>query len=287
MATPPGSSLFPKRGSKLCPSCGSSNGNRAFACKACHRRLYSDPCRTSATERTKQWCDVSCMTSGDDSGPHKLYSVRVRERGPDYRTLVAADASGSWKCYHESCRIAEETRLRSTPGTDSMSCHCEHIRIVKEGLGGLLPPSHHGTSTQQQPESTRLLELNTHLLNEMAFPATVRENLRLMNSRGANLIQRVSEETYLVRNAELTQAHPLGLLHVRFSKSKKLNSAPPTFYCPCTAYKRFSSAQSSGAPTTPQISKRCLHFYLCLWAFASCNKLSKEYACFHLSHKSI
>ena len=50
----------------------------------------------------------------------KLYSVRVRNRGPDYRTLVAADATGSWKCYYESCRTAEETRLRSTPGTDDI-----------------------------------------------------------------------------------------------------------------------------------------------------------------------
>ena len=165
-----------------------------------------------------------------------------------------------------------------------MSCYCQHIMNVKDGLDASVPLSHLGASMQQQ--CARPLELNPHLLDEMTLPATVRENLRLMTSRGTNLIQRVSEETYLVRSVELTQAQPLGLLHVRFSKSKTLNSAPPTFYCPCTAYKRLSSAQSSGAPTTPRISKRCLHFYLCLWAFASSDKLSEEYACFHLCQKS-
>ena len=80
--TPPKSSMLPKRGSKLCPSCGSSSGNRAYACTGYHRRLYSDPSRTGTPtkECSKQWCDVSCMTSGDDSGPHRLCSVRVRER---------------------------------------------------------------------------------------------------------------------------------------------------------------------------------------------------------------
>ena len=71
------------------------------------------------------------------------------------------------------------------------------------------------------------LELNPRLLNEMPFPATVRENLQRMNSKGANLIQRVSEESFLVRNREMTQAHPRSLLHVRFSKNKTPSSAPP------------------------------------------------------------
>lgn len=266
----PKPNLFPKRGSKLCSSCGSSNGNRAYACKACHRRFYSDP---PAKERTKQWCDVSCMTSDGRRVQDKLYSVRVRNRGPDYRTLVTAEATGSWKCYYESCRTAEETRLRSTPGTDS---YCEHISRVKQELRASPQPD--------DVESTHL-ELNPRLLDEMPFPATVRENLQRMNSRGANLIQRVSEESFLVRNPEMTQAHPLGLLHVRFSKNKTPSSAPPTFFCPCTVFKRFSSAQSGGAPTTPRISKRCLHFYLCLWAFASNEKLSQEYSCFRLSQQ--
>jgi len=51
-----------------------------------------------------------------------------------YRTLVAADATGSWKCYYESCRTTEETRLRSTSGTDDIGCYCEHISKVKQEL---------------------------------------------------------------------------------------------------------------------------------------------------------
>lgn len=164
-----------------------------------------------------------------------------------------------------------------------MSFYCEHISRVKQELGTSLQPDDDASTKVKFTH----LELNPRLLNEMPFPATVHENLQRMNSRGANLIQRVSEESFLVRNPEMTQTHPLGLLHVRFSKNTTPSSAPPTFFCPCTVSKRFSSAQSSGAPTTPRISKRCLHFYLCLWAFASNEKLSQEYSCFHLSQHAV
>ena len=33
---------------------------------------------------------------------YKLYSVKVRNHGPHNRTLLATDATGSWKCYYES-----------------------------------------------------------------------------------------------------------------------------------------------------------------------------------------
>ena len=97
----------------------------------------------------------------------KLNSVRVRNRGPDYRPLDSADTTGSWKCYYESCRTAEETRLRSTSATDNIGCHCEHISKVKQELG---PTLQLDDDVAMKVKSTHL-ELNPCLLNEMPFPA--------------------------------------------------------------------------------------------------------------------
>ena len=63
---------------------------------------------------------------------------------------------------------------------------------------------------------------------------------------------------------------------------KKKNSdlpAPPTFHCPCATFRRFFSLTShSGGGTTPRLSKRCIHFYVCLWAFASNENLAREFS---------
>ncbi len=75
-----------KRGSQACPCCGILNGNRAFNCKSCHRKLHE-----GGTKRSRSAVDVSDLFSPTDliPKPKRFYSVRVRNRGPDYRTFVS------------------------------------------------------------------------------------------------------------------------------------------------------------------------------------------------------
>ncbi len=128
---------IPKRGSRPCPYCTTHSSNRAFACKSCHRRIGK------FTAKTKQvfTCDVSSVIPGSlESKPRKLLSVRVRDRGPDFRTFVTENTNGVLECSYETCRNAQDARQRSqhvhvtTQTSDagpSRAFDCEHIRKVR------------------------------------------------------------------------------------------------------------------------------------------------------------
>lgn len=78
-----------KRGSSLCQMCGYSNGNRAFKCKECG---YSLPKKAKPMVECKldppedfNYNVSSLLTSGVLPAGSRVYSVRVRSQGPDYR----------------------------------------------------------------------------------------------------------------------------------------------------------------------------------------------------------
>ena len=263
-----------KRGSRVCSSCGCTNGNRASVCKACHKafisinRVEGEPLHRNPAKRTSS--DVSSLIPPDlQPKPQKLYSVRIRDRGPDYRTYVAVTDDQKWQCHYTSCKAAQDSRLRSVPLGSASSCHtCNHIQWAQQ------PSINNNHDT--------CLTLDLEKLPELPFPKKTREELELLfHTSGGSLLQRVSEEMFLVRNAQPTQEHQFGVLHVRFSlKSKNAAkaAAPPMFICPCSAYKRFSSLTAhAGGGTTPRLSKRCIHYYICLWAFACNRSLAEEF----------
>lgn len=121
----------------------------------------------------------------------------------------------------------------------------------------------------------------------LALPPTVMEELKRLHDQNSKLVMRVSADTFLVR-AEVSQQHQFGLIHVRLSNTPSESS--PNFYCPCSSFARFPSQTAhSGGGTTPRLSKRCIHLYICLWALASNVQLGTEYSItslFPLEHKS-
>ena len=88
--------------------------------------------------------------------------------------------------------------------TDDIGCYCEHISKVKQELG---PTLQLDDDVATKVKSMHL-ELNPPYSMKCHFLLPFVKTCRKMNSRGANLIQRVSEESFLVRDPELTQAHP-------------------------------------------------------------------------------
>ena len=74
-----------------CPRCGVSNGNRAYVCKACCCPLKTQhpPCK-----RRRDTADVIELVYGDVTPSTKrVFSIRLRKAGPDYRTFVTADSA--------------------------------------------------------------------------------------------------------------------------------------------------------------------------------------------------
>ena len=82
-----------KRGSSLCQGCGNSNGNRAFQCKICGcpllKKAKISSQETGAAKEIQFSTNVSSLLSEGilPPGSH-LYSIRIRDQGPDYRYKV-------------------------------------------------------------------------------------------------------------------------------------------------------------------------------------------------------
>ena len=109
---------LPKRGSKACQHCGCLNGNRAYACKSCHRPLKEHAQQLLKPKRSS--VDVSQLLPDDVLlKPDQVFSVRVRQRGPDYRTFVSVSGGKHWQCHYAPCKTAQEARLRSSAPFES------------------------------------------------------------------------------------------------------------------------------------------------------------------------
>ena len=75
-----------KRGSSLCQTCGCSNGNRALRCKECGCSLPKKAKPTFSNPHEVVFNNVSSLlTEGVLSPGSQVYSMRVRDQGPDYR----------------------------------------------------------------------------------------------------------------------------------------------------------------------------------------------------------
>ena len=110
----------------------SDYGNRAYSCKWCHRskRLKLADAPHTGIKRTRSCSNVSGLIPDDIvPKPKRLYSVRIRGRGPDYRTLVSVGEEGVWECHNNSCKIAQDEQKRSTSVSipTQQTVGCEHV----------------------------------------------------------------------------------------------------------------------------------------------------------------
>ena len=117
------------------------------------------------------------------------------------------------------------------------------------------------------------LELKLDTLSSFPFPTSVKQTLEEMVACSENIqpavIQRVSEKSFVIRTPKMSFQTPLKLLHVRFDSQNK-------FHCQCSQFKK--TQHLSSAPTAPKLSKRCIHLYISMWAFLSCQSLQQEFS---------
>ena len=101
-----------RRGSSCCTGCGSYNGNRAQSCKTCGVSLRKKA--KYEQEKAQPNNDVSGLLSSEEAVSLKsVYSVRVRDQGPDYRCFVSLGRDGSYKCHFRDCIMVQDARSRS------------------------------------------------------------------------------------------------------------------------------------------------------------------------------
>ncbi|XP_062994901.1 uncharacterized protein C2orf42 homolog [Elgaria multicarinata webbii] len=251
------------RGIRKCPRCGTYNGTRGLSCK-------NKTCGTVFRYGTRKQAGVDAVkiVTGSEL---QVYSVRQRDRGPDYRCFVELGVSettiqtvegtivtqlSSGRCYVPSCLKA------ATQGV--VENQCQHIKLA----------------VNCQTEATPLT-LKSSVLNAMqASPETKQTIWQLATEPTGPLVQRITKSIMVVK-CKASQKHSLGYLHTSFAhKAGHKNVMEHRFFCSCQSLK-----SSKTTSTKEEAGQKCLHFFACLCAFASDDTLAQEFADF-LSYDS-
>ncbi|XP_028456730.1 uncharacterized protein C2orf42 homolog [Perca flavescens] len=196
------------------------------------------------------------------------------------------------RCFLPSCRQGQrsnqgETESAEAGSKQSSDSLCVHIKQAIECQSRATP-----------------LTLKSSVLEGLQASIQAREELwRLATESPGPLVQRVAKDRMVVKCHTCSQ-HPLGLLHLTVGagglsgiwKSERRGreqrqQQQAVFHCACqvSSSSRRSRAGVDGAggptdshppPPSAATSQPCLHFYACVCAFASDEKLASEFAAF-------
>lgn len=246
------------RGIRKCPRCGTYNGTRGLSCK-------NKTCGTIFRYGARKQPSIEAVKiiTGSDL---QVYSVRQRDRGPDYRCFVELGVSettiqtvdgtiitqlNSGRCYVPSCLKA------ATQGV--VENQCQHIKLA----------------VNCQAEATPLT-LKSSVLNAMqASPETKQTIWQLATEPTGPLVQRITKNILVVK-CKASQKHSLGYLHTSFVQKISAKSLPERrFFCSCQTLKSHKSNASKD-----EAAQRCIHFFACICAFASDETLAQEFSDF-------
>nr|XP_017504375.1 uncharacterized protein C2orf42 homolog isoform X2 [Manis javanica] len=246
------------RGIRKCPRCGTYNGTRGLSCK-------NKTCGTIFRYGARKQPSIEAVkiVTGSDL---QVYSVRQRDRGPDYRCFVELGVSettiqtvdgtiitqlSSGRCYVPSCLKA------ATQGV--VENQCQHIKLA----------------VNCQAEATPLT-LKSSVLNAMqASPETKQTIWQLATEPTGPLVQRITKNVLVVK-CKASQKHSLGYLHTSFVQKISAKSLPERrFFCSCQTLKSHKSNASKD-----EAAQRCIHFFACICAFASDEALAQEFSDF-------
>lgn len=247
------------RGIRKCPRCGTYNGTRGLSCK-------NKTCGTVFRYGARKQAGIEAVKiiTGSDL---QVYSVRQRDRGPDYRCFVELGVSettiqtvegavitqlSSGRCYVPSCLKAAAQGVVET--------QCQHIKLA----------------ANCQVEATPLT-LKSSVLNSMqASPETKQTIWQLATEPTGPLVQRITKNILVVK-CKASQKHSLGYLHASFAHkaSPKSGTTEHSFLCSCQALKG-----GKGQTIKEEEGQKCIHFFACICAFASDDALMQEFADF-------
>ncbi|XP_044030536.1 uncharacterized protein C2orf42 homolog isoform X2 [Siniperca chuatsi] len=191
------------------------------------------------------------------------------------------------RCFLPSCRQGQrsnqgESESAVASSKQSSDSLCIHIKQAIECRSRATP-----------------LTLKSSVLEGLQASIQAREELwRLATESPGPLVQRVAKDTLVVK-CHTDSQHPLGLLHLTVgagglsevvkSERRSREQQHAVFYCACQVSSSRRSkpgvdgaggSTNSHAPPSSLTSQPCLHFYACVSAFASDEKLASEFAAF-------
>ncbi|XP_073807608.1 uncharacterized protein C2orf42 homolog isoform X4 [Danio rerio] len=283
------------RGIRKCPQCGYYNGTRGLSCKnkACGTVFRDVDHRTGHSKKGASEVVQVVTDSGGRGGGLQVFSVRQRGRGSEQRGFVAlaltdtaiTTADGTvltrvnvGRCYMPSCQQNE------SDSTVDLGVNQQESQPSKS------PCTHVKQAMECQIQATPL-PLKSSVLEALVASSQAKAELwRLATETPGPLVQRVSKGTLIVK-CQPGEAHPLGLLHLTvgvFGFKEKTEGAAP-FRCACYAANvKGDLVTRSGNQSNVQgenshghsLPECCLHFFACVCAFRSDEKLTSEFSAF-------
>ncbi|KAL6254373.1 hypothetical protein P5V15_014420 [Pogonomyrmex californicus] len=258
------------RGVRKCPKCGTYNGSRGLCCK----NKYCDAVFKEPGEKRKLSTEACKLITGSTV---QVFSVRVKDKGPDYRGFVQLPMINSTisndittlisqtaLCFVDSCERSFHTSV--------LKCH------EKDYSNTILTCQHIQAALKCYAEAQPLTLKNSVLSSWNVNNETKQEIWLLATETSGPLVQRVSKNIMAVK-CKASSKHPLGYLHFSFFVSKLKDRIEHRYFCSCTTFK---GAMKIGGDKVDGTSlsqpKRCVHFYACICAFASDPKLSDEFS---------
>ncbi|XP_015585458.1 uncharacterized protein C2orf42 isoform X2 [Cephus cinctus] len=259
------------RGVRKCPKCGTYNGSRGLCCK----NKYCDAVFKEPGEKRKLSTEACKLITGSIA---QVFSVRVRDKGPDFRgfvqlPLINATISNdittlisqtTTLCFVDSCERsfdASVLKCHEKDTADMSISTCQHIQAALRCYA------------EAQP-----LTLRNSILSSLNVNNETKQEIWLLATETSGpLVQRVSKNIMVVK-CKASPKHPLGYLHFSFFITKLKDRVEHRYFCSCTAFKTTSKMLGDKIETTSAAQvKRCVHFYACICAFASDPKLSEEF----------
>lgn len=262
-----------KRGIKKCTSCGIYNGSRSTMCK-------NKQCGIVLKEEEKSKIDLDAVKLLTGTSK-QIYSVRVKDMGPDSRGFVqlpllpspAEDDTNIFSevalCFVSSCQNSFDNSI--------LKCHEE------DQNGNNLLCIHIKSALKSQSTASHLL-LKKDILQLLNVSNEFRNNLFVIASeKEGYVVQQVSKSVMAVK-CQVSPKHPLGYLHFTFIISKNGESYEE-YYCSCEKYSgRYFLFSKCNKVQFYQIlgiePKKCIHYYACIWAVASDSKFYGEFSHF-------
>lgn len=211
------------RGVRRCPKCGTFNGTRGISCK-------NKACDVVFKEKEKKTGHSAEAVKVITGSTVQVFSVRLRDRGPDYRGFVqlplvqdldgnpaqVVDAeilSQAARCYVDTC-----SRNKIVGGSTEA---CPHIKAAIECEQGAQP-----------------LTLKNSVLNSLQVAHETKQAIWLLATETTGpLVQRVTKNIVVVK-CKSNPRQPLGFLHFSFFETSRNRTNPEhKFMCSCKEFK--------------------------------------------------
>ncbi|XP_014678533.1 PREDICTED: LOW QUALITY PROTEIN: uncharacterized protein C2orf42-like, partial [Priapulus caudatus] len=263
------------RGVRKCPKCGTLNGTRGIACK---NKLCGEVFRNGPRLRSSQGLDAVRIVTGSNT---QVYSVRLRDKGPDYRGFVqlplvqgvdAASVDPSILAQHGKCYV--ETCIRFNELSQNAHVPCLPAQLPEPSV------DNRAARLQLLITESAPLPLKNSVLNSQALANDTKQAIWLLANGDdrPHWLQTLDVGNVMVAKCKVSSKHALGFLHFFFTDpSKKKDTSDCKFICSCREFKSYRDRMHCSQKELDS-HRRCVHFYACICAFASDDKLAEEFA---------